>query len=536
MQSIKMVVVGDGGTGKSCLLISYTTSTFPREYVPTVFDNFSANVMFDGQPYQLGLWDTAGQEDYDRLRPLSYPQTDVFMVTFAVDNPDSLANVREKWHHELQHHSPDVPWVLVGCKSDLGSPASSAVRGRCVIKSESSAMATELGAAAFVMTSALTQEGVKSAFDLALRVALSGRQNRCKSSRLQRWLGPNRPNQLNRLKQSDDTLPPRPVAPEMPEAGRAPWIHPNGATLAQDYAKLFRDGSRSIPEPDCIIDLKCSDLNQLYCHRAILAAACPGFERSFRALQQRAPVIEGESPWAATVASVGPLSPVGVCASTSSTMISRSHLELECASKADEAPDDLRCPLSLEVFVDPVICADGHTYEREAIEGWLLQNRTSPITREAIDRESLAPNHVVRKLVSAWRTTTRGSSVLFEEPSAESTGVTETLDNSVKSLILRASPMSATDQFNNKEAERGNKQRKGQAQLVLDPRFATAAATKTVVEWLYTGEIPAHFPGRSSVVPSGPEQPFSGTQVERQVLRDTVAAAAAFTPQTDGAY
>lgn len=62
----------------------------------------------------LGLWDTAGQEDYDRLRPLSYPQTDVFLICYSVASPSSFENVTSKWYPEIKHHCPDAPIILVG--------------------------------------------------------------------------------------------------------------------------------------------------------------------------------------------------------------------------------------------------------------------------------------------------------------------------------------------------------------------------------------------------------------------------------------
>ncbi|KAM0323005.1 hypothetical protein ACHAQA_009104 [Verticillium albo-atrum] len=119
--SKKIVVVGDGGCGKTCLLISYSQGYFPEKYVPTVFENYITYPTHPptGKTVELALWDTAGQEEYDRLRPLSYPETDLIFVCFAIDCPNSLENVMDKWYPEVLHFCPYTPLVLVALKSDL---------------------------------------------------------------------------------------------------------------------------------------------------------------------------------------------------------------------------------------------------------------------------------------------------------------------------------------------------------------------------------------------------------------------------------
>ena len=172
-RTIKCVIVGDGSVGKTCMLVSYTSDKFPTEYVPTIFENYSANVKVDNQNITLSLWDTAGQEDYGELRKLSYPQADVFLIVFSVVEPNSLENALKKWLPELQKENPEAPKLIVGNKTDL----------RDIVKTQDgSHIAKDLGEnltknkdSKYLECSALTQEGLKHVFEEAVRSCLKGK-------------------------------------------------------------------------------------------------------------------------------------------------------------------------------------------------------------------------------------------------------------------------------------------------------------------------------------------------------------------------
>ncbi|KAF2135936.1 uncharacterized protein K452DRAFT_292830 [Aplosporella prunicola CBS 121167] len=173
----KLVIIGDGACGKTSLLSVFTLGYFPTRYVPTVFENYVTDCRVDGKSVQLALWDTAGQEDYERLRPLAYSKAHVILIGYSVDSPDSLENVKHKWAEEAQERCPDVPIILVGLKKDLRDDplAQEEMRKKSLKFTTPKAgndMKEAIGARKYLECSSLTGDGVDDVFEAATRAAL----------------------------------------------------------------------------------------------------------------------------------------------------------------------------------------------------------------------------------------------------------------------------------------------------------------------------------------------------------------------------
>jgi small GTP-binding protein len=176
---IKLVAVGDGAVGKTSLLIAYAKGTFPDTYVPTVFENYTAPFEHNGQKILLHLWDTAGQEDYDRLRPLSYPGADVVLLCFSLVTDSSFESVKDKWHPEVDHYIKNVPTILVGTKVDLREaklPDPSTGEFHPVSNDQAEKMADEIGSEKFLAVSAKTGENLKNVFQQAVSIVQANRK------------------------------------------------------------------------------------------------------------------------------------------------------------------------------------------------------------------------------------------------------------------------------------------------------------------------------------------------------------------------
>ena len=130
---------------------------------------------------ELELWDTAGQEDFDRLRPLSYPDTDVLLVCFSVVSPDSLTNVFEKWAPEVKHFCQEVPIILVGTKRDLRTDPKvvdtlERTKQKPVSFEEGCLAAEHIGAYGYCECSAKTCEGIIQVFEMGIEASMKAKR------------------------------------------------------------------------------------------------------------------------------------------------------------------------------------------------------------------------------------------------------------------------------------------------------------------------------------------------------------------------
>ncbi|KAL0480845.1 Ras-related protein Rac [Acrasis kona] len=173
VETCKIVAVGDGAVGKTCLLMVYANNEFPDKYIPTVFENYDTRVKHNEKIISMSLWDTAGQEEYDQLRYLSYPNASIFLICFSLISHTSLENVKHRWIKELNEKCTGQKYkiVLVGTKSDARDDpniANNLKNDKIVTAEDGKRVAAEIQAVEYIETSALTRHNVQKVFECCL--------------------------------------------------------------------------------------------------------------------------------------------------------------------------------------------------------------------------------------------------------------------------------------------------------------------------------------------------------------------------------
>lgn len=198
----------------------------PKKYVPTVFENYITYPTHPptGKTVELALWDTAGQEEYDRLRPLSYPETDLIFVCFAIDCPNSLENVMDKvsipppnpaptailsvanqtqWYPEVLHFCPYTPLILVGLKSDLRYKKTCIdmlkTQGLTPVTTEQGLAVARKMNAAYMECSSKEMTGVEEIFEQAILTVVANDRKNLEAQAAAAAAGSGRPASSGRL-------------------------------------------------------------------------------------------------------------------------------------------------------------------------------------------------------------------------------------------------------------------------------------------------------------------------------------------------
>lgn len=165
---------------------------FREDYDPTVFDNFMTTVRVGNHGVKLSMWDTPGQGDYDRFRPLAYSSADVFLVCFSIDDPISMDNALTKWIEEIDAHRPNAPKLFIGTKADyrceLSDRLMSKTKNKLIPYGIIENAVSDKGFD-YMECSSLTQKNLRQVFERAIQGVLNKR-------------GDTRPRQPKRQKQN----------------------------------------------------------------------------------------------------------------------------------------------------------------------------------------------------------------------------------------------------------------------------------------------------------------------------------------------
>ncbi|CAD5112630.1 DgyrCDS1845 [Dimorphilus gyrociliatus] len=179
----KILIVGDGECGKTSILSMFSQKGFPQAYIPTIFENYISQVKVKNRTVELVIWDSAGQEDFDRLRSLCYPDTDVILLCYSINNPDSFVNITDKWLPEIRSHCPRSPIILIANKIDLRvkenpeqEQTSSKVKFVTSLQGES--LAKRIDAHTYLECSALEYIGIDKIFQEAAEAVLKTKKHK----------------------------------------------------------------------------------------------------------------------------------------------------------------------------------------------------------------------------------------------------------------------------------------------------------------------------------------------------------------------
>lgn len=161
MTTYRVVILGDGGVGKSCLTIKYTQDRFVTEYDPTVENTYRKQTRIDGEDVVIDILDTAGQEEYCILKDQYINSGEGFVCVYSITDNLSFDSIRGIFANITKVKQKDEPKVLVGNKADLE-------RDRTVPTEKGQALADEFGIP-FFETSAKSGENIEEAFSALIR-------------------------------------------------------------------------------------------------------------------------------------------------------------------------------------------------------------------------------------------------------------------------------------------------------------------------------------------------------------------------------